>query len=81
MKIKILGKAHHKGHSNRTDRDYDFIQLHYLGSDPQVEGQAALTITVDPGLIDYASIVVGGEYIVEYGPRGRSLGVVGIRKA
>ena len=48
MKIKVLGKAHHKGHSKRTDRDYDFLQFHYLGTDPKVEGEAALTVSVYP---------------------------------
>ncbi len=82
MKIKILGKAHLKGHSNRTGKDYDFLQFHYLGVDPQVEGQAALTVSVDPKCIDYDSVVVGGEYIIEYGPRGNGgIGVVGMRKA
>lgn len=81
MKIKVLGKAHHKGHSKRTDRDYDFLQFHYLGTDPKVEGEAALTVSVDPNIIDFASVVIGGEYIVEYGPRGGGLGVVSMRKA
>ena len=82
MKIKILGKAHYKGHSNRTGRDYDFLQFHYLGVDSQVEGQAAMTVTVDPKFIDYESVVVGNEYIIEYGPRSNgSIGVVGMRKA
>lgn len=79
MKIKVLGKAHLQGHSDRTGRDYNFLQFHYLGHDPQVEGQAAMTVTVDPGLIDFASVVVGGDYEVDYGPRGRGIGVVGMR--
>lgn len=79
MKIKVLGKAHLKGHSDRTGRDYDFLQFHYLGTDSGVIGQAALTVSVDPGLIDYDSVVIGSTYEVDYGPRGRGIGVVGMR--
>ena len=79
MKIKVLGKAHLKGHSDRTGRDYDFLQFHYLGTDSGGSGQAALTVSVDPGLIDYDSVVIGSTYEVDYGPRGRGIGVVGMR--
>lgn len=79
MKIKVLGKAHLKGHSERTGRDYDFLQFHYLGTDSGVIGQAAMTVSVDPGLIDYDSVVIGSTYDVDYGPRGRGIGVVGMR--
>lgn len=79
MKIKVIGKAHLKGHSNRTGNDFDFLQFHYLGTDPHVEGQAAMTVNVDPNFIDFASVVIGGTYEVDYGPRGRGIGVVGMR--
>lgn len=78
MKIKVLGKAHLKGHSDRTGRDYDFLQFHYLGKDSNVIGEAACTFSVDPSLIDFGAVNVPGLYEVEYGPRGRGIGVVGM---
>lgn len=81
MKIKIIGKAHLKGHSERTGKDYDFLQFHYIGHDPNVEGEAALTVSVDPGIIDFDGVKVGGLYELDYGPRGRGIGVVGMRLA
>lgn len=81
MKIKVIGKAHLKGHSERTGKDYDFLQFHYIGHDPNVEGEAALTVSVDPGLIDFEGVKVGSLYELDYGPRGRGIGVVGMRLA
>lgn len=77
MKIKVLGKAHLEGTSKKTGNAYNFNQVHYLGSDPYVEGQAALTLALDPGLAPYQTIELGATYDVEYGPRNR---VVGFRK-
>lgn len=79
MRVKVLGKSHLKGHSERTGRDYDFLQFHYLGSDSGVIGEAAMTFSVDPGIINFDSVVIGSTYEVEYGPRGRSIVVVGMR--
>lgn len=31
MKIHVVGKAHLKGTSKKTQKPYDFLQLHYLG--------------------------------------------------
>ncbi len=76
MKIKVIGKAHLKGTSKRTGSDYDFIQLHYVGKDARVEGDAALTINMDPGMFPYDQIIPGGEYNIEYGPTGRGIGIV-----
>ena len=81
MKIKVIGKAHIKGHSERTGRDYDFLQFHYIGKDANVEGDAALTVNVDSDLINFDSVTIGGVYEVDYGPRGRGVGVVGMRPA
>lgn len=78
MKIKVIGKAHLKGYSQRTGKDFDFLQFHYLGNDPNVIGEAAMTVNVDTALINFDSVVVGGVYDLEYGPRGRGIGVVGM---
>ena len=70
MKIKVIGKAHRFGTSKKTGKDYDFLQLHYIGKERGVEGDAALTVTLDSELYPYDKIVVGGEYNVEYGRGG-----------
>ena len=70
MKMKVLGKMHRAGTSRKTGNAYDFIQLHYLGKEPGVEGQAACTVNIDPGLLPYEDVKIGADYNVEYGPRG-----------
>ena len=70
MKIKVIGKAHLEGTSKKTGNPYNFNQLHYIGKARGVEGDAALTMSLDPTFYSYAAIIVGGEYDVEFGPRG-----------
>lgn len=70
MKIKVIGKAHLEGTSKKTGKPYNFNQLHYVGKAQGVEGDAALTMSLDPAFYSYAAIIVGGEYDVEFGPRG-----------
>ena len=74
MKIKVIGKAHCEGTSKRTGKDYNFNQVHYNAPDRGVEGLAALTLNLDPALFPYADIKIGGEYEVDYGPRGYVVG-------
>jgi len=70
MKIKVYGKAHLEGTSKKTGNPYNFNQVHYLGKARGVEGQAALTLALDPGDYPFVSIVVGEEYNVEFDNRG-----------
>ena len=70
MKIKVIGKAHLEGKSKRTGKDYNFNQIHYLGAAYGVEGQAALTQSLDPAQVPYDSIVIGAEYAIEFDNRG-----------
>ena len=35
-----------------------------------MEGMAALTLNLDPSLLPYADIKIGGEYEVDFGLRG-----------
>ena len=66
MKIKVLGKAHLEGVSKKTGNPYNFNQIHYLGKARGVEGQAAITTNLDPVAYPIGSIVVGGEYNLEF---------------
>lgn len=70
MKIKVLGKAHLEGVSKKTGNPYNFNQIHYLGKARGVEGQAALTATLDPIDYPYSSIQIGVEYNMEFDGRG-----------
>ncbi len=71
MKIKVIGKAHLEGTSKKTGKPYNLNQLHYVGKAQGVEGDAAMTMPLDPTFCPYAAIIVGGEYDVEFGPHGR----------
>lgn len=70
MKIRVIGKAHLKGTSKRTGKPYDFIQAHYNGPARDVVGLAALTVNLDPAMVNFDSIVVPGDYNVEFDNRG-----------
>ena len=70
MKIKVYGKAHLEGISKKTGKPYCFNQVHYLGKVRGVEGLAALTISLDPVAYPINSIIVGGEYNVEFDNHG-----------
>ncbi len=58
MRIKVVGKVHLQGTSKKTGNPYDFIQIHYLGKAPGVEGNAALTLNLDPKDYPYDKIAV-----------------------
>ena len=70
MKIKVIGKAHLRGVSKKSGNAYDFIQVHYNGKSRGVEGQAALTLSLDPADHPMDSVIVGGDYNVEFDNRG-----------
>lgn len=70
MKIRVIGKAHLSGTSKRTGKPYDFIQVHYNGPARDVVGLAALTVNLDPAMVSFNSIVVPGDYNVEFDQRG-----------
>ena len=79
MKIKVIGKAHLEGKSKRTGNDYNFNQVHYTGPDKGVEGIAALTLFLDPGIIPYADIKLNAEYDVEFNNRGYVVGFTPVK--
>ena len=79
MKIKVIGKAHREGTSRRTGNEYNFNQVYYNGPDRGVEGLAALSLNLDPSLIPFADIKVGGEYEVDFGPRGYVVGFTAVK--
>jgi len=70
MKIRVIGKAHFLGTSKRTGKSYDFIQVHYNGPARDVVGLAAMTLSLDPAMVDYHNIMVPGDYNVEFDNRG-----------
>lgn len=70
MKITVIGKAHREGVAKKTGNPYNFNQVHFIGPERGVEGSAAQILNLDPSFIPYADIKIGGEYEVDYGPRG-----------
>ena len=70
MKIKVIGKAHFEGTSKKSGNTYNFNQVHYIGKSRGVEGDAALTLSLDPVAYPMASIKIGGMYDVDFDQRG-----------
>lgn len=81
MKIKVYGKAHLEGTSKKTGRPYNLNQVHYLGKAPNVEGQSAETMFLDPAMYPIETIVVGMEYNVEWNNRGYVVGFEPVDRA
>ncbi|MEA4934453.1 MAG: hypothetical protein VB071_12865 [Lawsonibacter sp.] len=59
-----------RGVSKKSGNAYDFIQVHYNGKSRGVEGQATLTLSLDPADYPMDSVILGGEYNVEFDNRG-----------
>ena len=74
MRIKVYGKSHLEGIAKKTGNPYNFNQVHYLGKARNVEGQAALTLALDPHDYPIDRIEVGKEYDVEFDQRGYVIG-------
>lgn len=70
MKIKLTGKSHREGTSSRTGRAYNLNIAHYLTTVRGVEGQAAQTVTLDGNEYPYDTLVIGGEYLIDYDASG-----------
>lgn len=70
MKVNACGKAHLEGTSKRTGKPCNFNQVHHLSPARGMDGLAAQTLTLDPGLHPLDSIAVNGEYNVEFDNRG-----------
>lgn len=70
MIIKVLGKVHREGVSKKNGRPFNFNEIHYLGKARGVEGQAALTATLDGYDYPYERIMVGHEYNIEFDKTG-----------
>lgn len=70
MIIKVLGKVHREGVSKKNGRPFNFNEIHYLGKARGVEGQAALTATLDGFDYPYERIMVGNDYNIEFDKTG-----------
>lgn len=64
MVVKIEGKEHRQGVS-KAGKNYDFINLHFLGRQNGVEGLAAISKIMDTSVIPYENIIVGQHYDLE----------------
>lgn len=66
----MIGKAHLEGASKKTGKPYNFNTVYDNGPDRGAEGLASLSLSLDPAVIPYNTIVLGDTYEVEFGPRG-----------
>lgn len=74
MTITVIGKQHLKGTSRKTGNNYDFINVHFICKENGVEGECGQSVSLDPNMVNYDGIKVGGRYNVEFGLRGRVVG-------
>lgn len=70
MIINVIGKRHCSGTSKKSGKPFDFSEVFFIGQQRNVEGQVGLSFTVDLTVISYSEIVVGADYIAEFGPGG-----------
>lgn len=70
MIINVIGKRHCSGTSKKSGKPFDFSEVFYIGTQRNIEGQAGLSFTVDPSVLSFPEIVVGADYIAEFGPGG-----------
>lgn len=70
MIINVIGKRHCSGTSKKSGKPFDFSEVYYIGEQRNIEGKAGLSFTVDPSVLSYPEIVVGADYIAEFGPGG-----------
>lgn len=82
MKIKIIGKRHATGTAKATGKPFDFLEFHYNGRDRygSVDGLVGKKFTANPGVVDFASIQVGGEYNVEFDEAGGVVSMTPVSK-
>lgn len=79
MIIRVLGKAHKEGVSKKTDKPYNFTEIHYVGNKYGVVGLAGLTTTVDVSQFPFDRIVVDSDYNVEFDNVGRVINFVPVK--
>lgn len=79
MKISIVGKVHRTGVS-KSGRHYDFVELHFVAPARGVEGEAAQTVTMDPGVFPYDKIT-RGIYEIDFDRRGTPLALTPVQSA
>jgi len=70
MKIKVVGKAHLAGTLKETGNPYDFIQVHYLGRARGVQGDAAMTVSLDSSTYPFDEIPIPCNAVLEFDGRG-----------
>lgn len=70
MKVHIIGKVHREGIAKKTNKPYNFNEIHFTGPARGVIGEAAITKTIEPTLLNFDDIVVPGDYLIEYDSNG-----------
>lgn len=78
MKITITGKARRTGVAKNSGRPYDFVEVHFVAPARGVIGEAAQTMTMDPGIYPFENIAPG-IYDVQFDNRGTPLALAPIQ--
>ena len=74
MLIKLTGKA--QGTSKKSGNKY--MTAHYLCKKPNVEGQSAGNMFVNPNLIDYDKLIIGKDYNADFDENGFLSGIYAV---
>lgn len=75
MKVKIIGKADRKGVSAKTNKDYHFTVIHFLGRDKFVEGFVGKEKTIDPDVAPAKMIQLDKVYDFGFDENGNVVSV------
>lgn len=74
MVVKVIGKQHMEGTSKKSGNEYNINIVHCIGRDPQVNGFAAMNVTLNAKDYPLDTILLDKEYNLDYGPRGFVVG-------
>lgn len=70
MIINVIGKRHCSGISKKSGKPFDFSEVFYIGEQRNIVGKLGLSFTVDLSVLSFSDIVVGADYIADFGPGG-----------
>ena len=80
MRARVIGKVRRTGVSQKTGKNYDFVEIHYVAPSRGIIGEAALTTTIDPSQFPFDSLVPG-LYNFDFDNRGSLVALAPIQQA
>ena len=70
MKVRIVVKRVMKGDSKKTGNPYHFTEVHFLSSNPDVEGSTCETAIIQAEMCAPEAITVGTSFGLEHNKDG-----------